>query len=187
MKTYAGIGNKKTPENIINIIKIVAILLSHDKYVCATGACTGADQAFAEGTIMANGFVHLHVPWESYEIGWRSKLKGHIRTFVLKDDDVEAYNTVAIFHPAYHKLSPSVKALHARSYNIVKNASFMVCWTEDGQVTGGTGQAIKIATYFHLPIYNLGNEKTFNDMLTAIKRRKHELAIYDLPYSGIFQ
>ena len=186
MKSYAGIGSRQTPKQIIEMMKIIAILLAHDSHVCSTGACQGADQAFAEGALMAGGPVQLHIPWKSYEQAWRAKLKGNIRTCILNDSDVEAYNSVSMFHPAFEKLSPSVKALHARNYNILKNSSFIVCWTENGQPIGGTGQAIRIATYFHLPIYNLGHKETLENMLAAIRKREHELDNYDIQRSGIF-
>lgn len=185
MKAYAGVGSRHTPKEILALMKIIAILLTHDGHVCATGACRGADQAFAEGALLAGGPVHLHIPWNSYEQAWRMSIKGHIRTFVLNDNDVEAYNSVSMFHPAFEKLSPSVKALHARNYNIVKNSSFIVCWTNGGQPIGGTGQAIRIATYLHLPVYNLGNKNTLDSMLAAVQRRSHELDNYHLENSGI--
>ena len=53
MGSYAGIGSRQTPKQIIDMIKIIAILLAHDGHVCATGAEPGADQAFAEGTLLA--------------------------------------------------------------------------------------------------------------------------------------
>lgn len=185
MGSYAGIGSRQTPKQIIDMIKIIAILLAHDGHVCATGAEPGADQAFAEGTLLAEGPVQLHIPWHSYEQAWRSKIKGNIRTFILEDTDLEAYNSVSMFHPAFNKLSPSVKALHARKYNIIKNASFVVCWTEKGQPIGSTGQAIRIATYLHLPIYNLGHKETLENMQAAILRREHELDNYNIQSSGI--
>lgn len=178
-KIYAGIGSRQTPNDIILIMKQVAILLAHDGHICATGACKGADQAFAEGALLAGGRVKLYVPWKSYEQSWIQSLQSNlVECFILQDIDREAHDSVSLFHPAYEKLSPSVKALHARNYNILKHALFIVCWTNDGQFIGGTGQALRIAHLHKLPIYNLGNSKTLNAMKDALERRKEELTRY---------
>jgi len=33
---------------------------------------------------------------------------------------------------------------------------FIVCWTKSGKVTGGTGQALRIAKYYDIKVYNMG-------------------------------
>jgi hypothetical protein len=33
---------------------------------------------------------------------------------------------------------------------------FVVCWTADGRATGGTGQAIRIAEAYAVPVFNFG-------------------------------
>ena len=33
--------------------------------------------------------------------------------------------------------------------------SALICWTTDGQPTGGTGQAIRIASGYGIPVHNL--------------------------------
>ena len=45
-------------------------------------------------------------------------------------------------------------------------SSFLVCWTSDGKMSGGTAQAMRIATDFRVPIYNLYHE---NDLITLCK------------------
>ena len=34
-------------------------------------------------------------------------------------------------------------------------SDFVLCWTEDGEASGGTGQAMRIAAAHGVPVYNL--------------------------------
>ena len=68
------------------------------------------------------------------------------------------------FHPAWNKLSQGAKKLIARNgYQVLGKdlndpVELVVCWTQDGKVQGGTAQAIKIANYCYIPVFNLYNE-----------------------------
>ena len=187
MKTYAGLGDLQTPEYIIEVIRTTAILLVHDGFMCITGGCQGAEQAFANGTLVAGGSVKIHLPWPSFEAQWIAKLpKERAQIIVLQDDDTDAYNSVKTFHPAYEKLTPSVRAINARYFNILNNVSFLICWTNEGKLIGSTGQAMRLATYLHVPIYNLGIKETLDKMVTKIQQRSDELIPYRSISSGIF-
>ena len=154
MKTYAGIGSRKTPGHILTIMKESAILLAIDGFTLSTGAATGADQTFANGANLAHSFVHLHLPWHAYEEAWRKHIH-HSKLFVLQDSDVKAHNSVTVFHPAYKKLTRDTRALHARNYNILTKpiqVQFIICWTTEGKITGGTGQTLRIAQSLNINI-----------------------------------
>ena len=42
---------------------------------------------------------------------------------------------------------------------------FIVCWTKDGTINGGTGQALRIAEAYNIPVYNLFFEESFKNVL----------------------
>ena len=72
-------------------------------------------------------------------------------------------------------LKSSVFALHARNYLIVRDARHVICWTPRGEVTGGTGQAIRIANSLNIPVHNLGlpeKEEAFRKRLQEFKATK---------------
>ena len=157
MQIYAGIGSRKTPPYVLNIMTQIAVVLAKKGYVCHTGACIGADQAFAEGALQGGGQVHLLLPWSGYESNWVQTLNGSVTTQVYNPaTDVAATESVKNYHPAFNHLSRPVVALHARNYLIINQAEFCVCWTPDGLSSGGTGQAIRIAQDAGIPVYNLG-------------------------------
>ena len=70
-------------------------------------------------------------------------------------------------HPAWSRCSKSVRSLHARNAHEILGAdlddpvSFVVCWTPDGSIdgasrqSGGTGQALRIAALYSVPVFNL--------------------------------
>ena len=159
MVAYAGIGARSTPGDILEIMRLSAKTLSA-KYTCNTGAAKGADQAFAEGALQGGGTVQLFLPWSSYENTWRNSLHGRVDTHVLQYNDREAFDSVYKFHPAAAKLKQTVIKLHARNFCILRQVDFVICWTPNGDIIGGTGQALRIAIHNGIKIYNLGNPET---------------------------
>lgn len=63
--------------------------------------------------------------------------------------------------PAWHRCSEYARKLHARNgfqilgRDLFSPSQFVVCWTKDGGPTGGTGQAIRLATAYQVPVFNL--------------------------------
>lgn len=185
MAIYAGVGSRETPDNILKIMTKCAILLAHDGYICSTGAAVGADQAFAEGSNLSKGTTHLHLPWKTYEKEWVSSLQGDNIFYILNKGDIEAYNSVEMFHPAYDNFcnKPGTVALHARNYNILKKPTqvqFIICWTKNGDYIGGTAQAMRIADHFKIPIYNLGKPNILLAFIKKIEQRENEINSYDV-------
>ena len=179
MASYAGIGARKTPIHIIEMMRETAVLLAKDGYTCNTGAALGADQAFANGAASVNGHVQLFIPWANYEKEWIANVGGpgffpdiYVANPVI---NTAAFNSVNQFHPAPDNLSKAVKALHARNWLILNNTEFVICWTPNGQTTGGTGQAIRIAEYYGKHVYNIGDTGTLAAFEAKIEERRTEL------------
>lgn len=167
-KIYAGIGSRQTPQEILELIKQIGEKLAEMGWSLRTGACDGPDQWFANGALKVGGNIVLCLPWGSYEKVWVTsarKLGAQVET--LTDTDKEAFEAVEEFHPAAHRLMPAARKFHARNHNILKGASFMVCWTPGGKVSGGTGQALREAISRGVPIRNLGNA----EVVRKVKKR----------------
>jgi hypothetical protein len=156
MKYYTGIGSRSTPMNILNLMTSIAIILETKEYCLRSGGADGADKAFEDGCI--NAFVktkEIYLPWANFNNN-PSPLH-HIHT--------DAYKLAEKYHPAWNRCSEGGKKLHARNvYQILGQdlntpSEFVICWTSDGKATGGTGQAIRIANDYNIPVYNLYNEK----------------------------
>lgn len=161
MITYAGIGSRETPADVLQLMYDLAIIYAINGYILKTGAALGADQAFANGANRGNGIIQLHIPWQKYEQAWRNTLNlQNVSTHVLKNEDIEAYNSVDKFHPTPNKLSQGMKKLHARNYNIIANTNFVICYTHNGTLSGGTGQGLRLAQDLKIATINLGDDLT---------------------------
>lgn len=169
MNTYAGIGSRRAPGYILSIMTTVGEYLAGKEWILNTGACVGADQAFAKGALKAGGTVNLFLPWHSYEKGWINRLKGNVNITVFDPaKHKDAVESVYKFHPAAQNLKRSVLALHARNYLILNNIEFAVCYTPGGNTVGGTGQAIRIINDRKKNLFNLGNEKELQEILDKL-------------------
>lgn len=169
MDIYAGIGSRKTPNHILSIMRSVAEYLAKKDWILHTGACTGADQAFAEGALKGRGIVNLFLPWSGYEKRWIDGLRGKVNVTVFNQNEhKDAIKSVHDFHPMAHGLKRSVLALHARNYLILDGAKFAICYTPKGKTVGGTGQAIRIMTDRRKNLFNLGNENELQAVLDKL-------------------
>lgn len=166
---YAGIGSRETPKDILDLMYLIGYFMALEGHECATGACIGPDQAFANGAIAAGGIVHINLPWWSYEQAWVKSLpQNKVSIRVINDTDVAAYQSVDTFHPAPQRLKQSVRKLHARNYLILQTTQKVICYTNKGLVTGGTGQGIRIAKQFGQIIHNLGTRDIHQQYLAWI-------------------
>jgi len=141
-KYYAGIGSRETPLNILQKMHDLAGHYCSLGMVLRSGGAKGADSAFESG-ITSN----------------RSTSTKEI--FRAKDCTVEAVALSGKFHPNWDACNDYVKQLHGRNAMILLGANlktpieFIVCWTPNGAVTGGTGQALRMAKEYDIPVYNL--------------------------------
>ena len=145
IKTYAGIGSRKTPKDILIKMEQISKKLSELGYTLRSGGAIGADLAFERGS-------------SKKEI------------FLSNDATKDAHDLTSKFHPAWGSLDSYTKGLHARNAMIILGrelndpVEFGVCWTPNGKIMGGTGQALRIAEDKGVKIYNLFIEKDLKDL-----------------------
>lgn len=134
---YAGIGARATPESVLKVMTLLAKHYAMAGTLLRSGGAAGADRA--------------------YELG-----AGDLKEIYTVNDVTEAaLATVDIYHPNPSALKPYVRKLHARNALIILGPNlddpvdYVSCWTPNGAIVGGTGQALRIAEDFKIPIYNL--------------------------------
>jgi hypothetical protein len=138
-------------------------------YVCNSGGAPGADSAFEKGAILAR---QIFLPWDGFngkDVSTLCKLHGEGSYLVppLNEDLVHKY------HPKPSSLSPAGWKLMSRnSYQVLGKdlhtpVEFVLCWTKEGKLTGGTSQALRIAKDHQIPIFNFyhGYEEFVNYMV----------------------
>lgn len=159
MKSYAGIGSRETPESVMKAMTKIASTLQ-DLYTMRSGGADGADMAFEKG--ISNGNMEIYLPWRGFN-GNKSPLYGNPKT--------EAMAIAAEFHKKWDSLSDAAKKLMTRNVHqilgkdLTDPVAFVLCWTRDGceehqhrtRNTGGTGQAISIASELGVNVINMKN------------------------------
>ncbi len=168
---YAGIGARATPTAVLADMGVIAGWLARTGWHLSSGGADGADAAFAAGASAEQRTIWL--PWRGYN-GHRG---ADCRT--LSPAAMAASLEIAApLHPAWERCSPAVRKLHARNAAVVLGGTLerpvdaVVCWSERGASTGGTGMAIRIARTRGIPVLNLGSmpPRAVCERLAAIRR-----------------
>lgn len=168
-RIYTGIGSRETPSDILDLMNRIAVVLNDMGFTLRSGHAPGADQAFENGCAATCGKMEIFLPWEGFENAPRNDPR------YLTVIHPEAEPIAKQFHPAWDRCSQGAKKLHTRNVHQVLGADlstksdFIVCWTKDGKREGGTGQALRLAEYLHIPIFDLAVEGMLEELEAFIK------------------
>lgn len=158
MKFYAGIGARNTPPEALDLMSRAAEYLQVEGWHLRSGHAPGADQAFEK---TAGSYAEVFLPWPAFE-----RFTPIEARHIYHEPTGEAMQVAAKYHPAWDRLGPAVRRLHARNAHIILGRDlddpvrFVMCWTPNGRITGGTGQALRIALAHDITCINLGEETT---------------------------
>lgn len=147
-KFYAGIGSRETPKDICKKMTNIAKFLNKQDFILRSGGAPGADSAFESG---AGNKKEIFLPYKGFN-GNKSN-RYHLSE--------EAFELAGKFHPAWNYCKDYARKFHARNCyqvlgeNLDDPVQFVVCWTKNGKIAGGTGQALRIAESMNIPICNL--------------------------------
>ncbi len=165
MRYFTCIGARDCPEDILKLVKkISAAFCSLEDFCMRSGGARGADSASYEGAIHVSGAMEIYIPWTLFN-------KDISDVFTIIPEPTEALiDLAAKFHPRWDSLDFKAKALIMRNgcqvlgEDLKTPSEFVVCWTKDGKASGGTGQAIRIAEHYKIPIFNLFNKGALGDL-----------------------
>ena len=169
---YTGIGSRNTPEEILKVFESIGQYLTTKDFVLRSGAADGADSAFEQGCNHVNGKKEIYLPWKGFNCS----------TSDLVVTNPEAFEIAKHYHPYWENLKDGAKKLQARNSHQVLGldlhtpSDFIICYTPNGQGSGGTGQALRIAKDYHIPIFDAGqydNIDTFKQILWKYLREKY--------------
>jgi hypothetical protein len=174
---YAGIGSRKTPYPVLQLMTTFAEIAGQRDWVLRSGGAVGADSAFHKGAVKVKGQSEIYLP-ERNDIFVPTNI-----TKVFNHPTYTAEKIAAEHHPAWHLCKPFSRKLHARNAHIVLGADLrqpvnaVVCWTPPGFNQGGTGLALSIARSHGIPIFNLGTvweDFAAAEMLAGVLVRFHK-------------
>jgi hypothetical protein len=162
---YAGIGSRQTPSDILQLFEKVAIYLSKKNYILRSGHASGSDQSFENGCDSVNGKKEIYLPWKNFNNSDSD----------LVVADPKAFEIAKEFHPYWHNLKQGGQKLQARNSHQVLGldlntpSKFIICWTKKGAGVGGTGQAIRIAHHYGIPVFDAGIYGDIEDVRKELK------------------
>jgi len=140
----------------------IAVSLRKKGLTLRSGAADGADAYFESGAKEAK---EIYLPWP--------KFNDHpSRLCSVSQAALEMAETV---HPAWENLSQGAQKLHGRNcYQVLGRdlktpSDFLVCWTKDGKLRGGTATALTLAKMNNIPIYNLGKTEDWEQIARVIQ------------------
>lgn len=176
---YAGIGARDTPSSILEAMGRAATSMAKAGLTLRSGGAEGADESFEHGCDLGGGNKEIFLPWQGFRKN-SSPLFGTTR---------EARLLAKEFHPNWANVSCSGRDFHGRNvYQILGQdlntpSAFVICWTADGKVKGGTGQALRMAEHFKIPIFNLGKpEATLTSIGEEIMEVIENAQKTDIPF-----
>lgn len=163
-KIYAGIGSRKTPPEVCEVIRHLAGRLGCVGWTLRSGRAEGADSAFECGARAVQGSCEIFLPEDLRPLSVRvnDKIQNWSYMDEVTGSTIGAKVIARLLHPNGKNLSPHALELHARNtYQIIGQdlntpVQFVVCWTEGGRGEGGTGQALRLAKMLNIPILDFG-------------------------------
>lgn len=156
---YAGIGARKTPPDVLRKMRIAASAMAALGFTLRSGGAEGADSAFEAGCDDRRGKKEIFLPFKGFRKN-ESPLFGTIR---------EARLLAKEFHPNWSNLGNLGRDFMGRNayqvlgLNLKTPSTFILCWTPKGAITGGTGQALRMAKHFKILVLNFATQ-TDNDI-----------------------
>ena len=175
---YSGVGSRETPQHVQDTMRTVAAELGARGWVLRSGHAEGADSAFEQGAFGRSKEIYL--PWNGFN-GGHFGVDGAINPEALGNYK-QAMVYAERFHPAWEKCSRGARALHTRNiYQILGQdlntpVKCVICWTKDGKSSGGTGQALRLAEYLEIPVFNLHNPAKLEELADYIYKTELQLA-----------
>lgn len=160
---YTGIGSRAAPPEQVKRAEEIGRILADDFFTLRSGHADGMDMAFEKGAISVDGGMEIFLPWRGFNGAPKTDSR-YIHKFNLG-----AEGLAASIHPAWSRCTQGARKLHSRNCcqvlgeDLDDPTSFVLCWTSDGKVAGGTRTAIILAGMNDVPVYNLA-EKEYDDL-----------------------
>jgi len=148
-----GIGSRETPLNIQSEMITIGKWIRENGHTCRSGHAAGADWAFEQG---AQERCITYLPWDNFNLNLNS-----LSEKVIVSNQADYLKFTQKYHPNLLKLnSGGIKLMNRNVCQVLglylnKQSDLIICWTKDGKDSGGTGQALRIAKDYSIPILNM--------------------------------
>lgn len=173
---YAGIGSRETPQDVLEDMVSVGHHLANIGWTLRSGGAGGADTAFERGCDQGNGTKEIFIPWN----GFSGRYLNEYGLIVYQDPQAE--EIASKFHPNWSACKDGARKLHSRNVAQILGADIdtdlqtdlVICWTKNASGAGGTGQALRIAKHYGIPIFDLGNPRNYDHLTDFVQKARGE-------------
>lgn len=174
---YTGVGARVTPLHIQHTMSTMASELAHAGWSLRSGHADGADLAFEQGSKVSSIRNQIFLPWAGFNGADPLNPNYHVMT----DDEFDKaseYLLRQLDSDHWHKMKDSHRRLHARNVlqlfgpqpnpylDKAPISKFVICWTPQAEIVGGTATVIKLANWWNIPVFNLADP---NDWAALVK------------------
>ena len=165
-RIFAGIGSRSTPPAIEKQIEEISKRFNRLKYILRSGGADGSDLMWENHMELKE----IYLPWKGFNKNNSDLYLDNIPQIYTD----KAYQMAKNYHPYWSNLSQGAKKLMARnSFQVFgpsmdKPCDIIVCYTRDGKDSGGTGQAMRIAKSYSIPIFNLFNPGIYEMIIKSM-------------------
>lgn len=180
---YAGIGSRVTPNDVCRLMSRLSARLEQLGFILRSGGAVGADIAFEQG-ISDPRRMKIYRPYDEYGEEDLTLMAEHIEMFHPKPWTLEGRRSTrgdgswSSVRRLMGRNTFQILGTTAEQRARVPASSFVICWTQDGAElpletsasTGGTGQAIKIAAHYEVPVFNLAREGAMERLAAEVLR-----------------
>ena len=154
----AGIGSRQTPAAVCSRMTELGALIRDQGGWVRSGHAQGADWAFEQG---AKERCVVYMPYPKFNDHLHTPGTYYVQMESLNID--KCARIARTFHPAWNRLRGYATQFMIRNTAQVlgknpgttKKSDIIVCWTSTGGANGGTGQALRIASAYNVPVVNL--------------------------------
>lgn len=132
---------------------VMARFMAKQGHILRSGGARGADRAFEMGADEADGTKEIYLPYRGFNKSTSKLYKVTREARILANQ----------FHPNWPALGCVARDFMGRNcyqllgLDLKTPTEFIICWTPNGKITGGTGQALRMAEHYRIPVFNLGS------------------------------
>lgn len=190
----AGIGSRKAPESVCKQLSSITYRFALKGHRIVSGNAEGADFACQSGAHFGLLENNIHIPSKANEIilpvrGFNQARLSHLITgdYKLASNSSHYERAIKIAretHAVGDKLKGFALKAHARNvfqiygFEMDDPVDMVVCWTPDGaqhfsevtKDTGGTGTAIILASKEDIPVLNICNPHSLQQVVNFLSK-----------------
>lgn len=186
-KTYAGVGSRDTPQDMLDLMYRMAKVLCDLGWIGNSGEAPGADWYFHQGAKASSnygpGAFNAIIPWNGFKSQNEVKVYQHEgnNIYVMPRRRSKRAEMLGIgARGTYAGLNtPGKIALHSRNamqvlgMDLMSPVKFLICWAKPvgnkGKVSGGTNTAVALALHFGIDVINLATPNGLNRAMTFLE------------------